>query len=345
MIDLRNTNTLWGSIIAETLSRLGLTTAIICPGSRSTPLTIAFAQHPKIETVAILDERSAAFFALGIAKKSGLPVVLICTSGTAGANFFPAIIEAKESQIPLLILTADRPPELRNCHAGQTIDQVKMYGNYPNWQTELAIPSFETGMLRYLRQNMIQAWRMSLLPSPGVVHLNIPFREPLAPITEKISCQLQVEDFFAGVSNFSVAKNTFSLEITGEIQSYLQQWQKCDRGIIIAGTAQPENPREYAQIIGNLAQTLGWTVFAEGLSPIRNYAHLNPYLISTYDPILRNQEIAAKLTPEIVIQIGELPTSKLLRGWLDNPSINRFIIDSRSENLDPIHGKTTHLQI
>ncbi|MBZ8182836.1 2-succinyl-5-enolpyruvyl-6-hydroxy-3-cyclohexene-1-carboxylic-acid synthase [Oscillatoria salina] len=345
MIDLRNTNTLWGSIIAETFSRLGLTTAIICPGSRSTPLTVAFAQHSEIETIPILDERSAAFFALGIAKRSSLPVVLICTSGTAGANFFPAIIEAKESQVPLLILTADRPPELRNCHAGQSIDQVKMYGNYPNWQTELAIPASDLGMLRYLRQNIVQAWQRSLLPSPGVVHLNIPFREPLAPTPEPLHCQLQAEDFFAGISNFSVAKNTFSLEITAQIKNYLSQWQKCDRGIIIAGIAQPQNPEEYCQIIGHLAKTLGWAVLAEGLSPVRNYANRNPYLISTYDSILRNREIAEKLSPEIVIQIGELPTSKTLRSWLENTQAYRFIIDSSSENLDPIHGKTTHLYL
>jgi len=135
-LDFRNTNTLWASIITETLKRLGLTTTIICPGSRSTPLTITFAQEKQIETIPVLDERSAAFFALGIAKKTNSPVALICTSGTAGANFYPAIIEAKESRIPLLIFTADRPPELRDCHSGQTIDQVKMYGNYPNWQTE-----------------------------------------------------------------------------------------------------------------------------------------------------------------------------------------------------------------
>ncbi|MCL2926169.1 MAG: 2-succinyl-5-enolpyruvyl-6-hydroxy-3-cyclohexene-1-carboxylic-acid synthase, partial [Trichodesmium sp. MAG_R04] len=122
-IDFRSLNTVWSSILVETLQHLGLTIAIISPGYRSTPLTFAFATHPKIETIPILDERSAAFFALGIAKKNYQPVVIVCTSGTATANFYPAIIEAKESRIPLLVLTADRPPELRNCHAGQTIDQ------------------------------------------------------------------------------------------------------------------------------------------------------------------------------------------------------------------------------
>ena len=121
-IDFRNTNSVWASILTETLKRLGLTTAVICPGSRSTSLAVAFAQQDGVEAIPVLDERSAAFFALGIAKKSGLPVALVCTSGTAGANFYPAVIEARESRVPLLVLTADRPPELRDCHSGQTID-------------------------------------------------------------------------------------------------------------------------------------------------------------------------------------------------------------------------------
>ena len=146
--------------------------AVICPGSRSTPLTIAFANQPQINAIPILDERSAAFFALGRAKKIGVPTVLVCTSGTAGANFYPAVIEAQASSVPLIILTADRPLELRNCHAGQAIDQVKLYGNLPNWQCELAIPEANLDMLRYLRQNIIQAWQQSLFPFPGVVHLN-----------------------------------------------------------------------------------------------------------------------------------------------------------------------------
>ncbi|NER29603.1 MAG: 2-succinyl-5-enolpyruvyl-6-hydroxy-3-cyclohexene-1-carboxylic-acid synthase, partial [Symploca sp. SIO1C4] len=175
-IDFRNTNTLWASILAETLKRLGLTTAVICPGSRSTPLAVAFAQQQQVEAISVLDERSAAFFALGIARATAHPVVLVCTSGTAGANFYPAVIEARESLVPLLVLTADRPPELRDCHSGQTIDQVKLYGHYTKWQMELALPSVEIGMLRYLRQTVIHAWEQALLPTPGPVHLNLPFR-------------------------------------------------------------------------------------------------------------------------------------------------------------------------
>jgi 2-succinyl-5-enolpyruvyl-6-hydroxy-3-cyclohexene-1-carboxylate synthase len=341
-IDFRNTNTVWASILAETLKRLGLTTAVICPGSRSTPLTIAFAQQNQIETVPVLDERSAAFFALGIARATGRPVVLICTSGTAGANFYPAVIEARESRVPLLVLTADRPPELRDCHSGQTIDQLKLYGNYPNWQAELAVPSVDIGMLNYLRQTVVHAWERTLFPVPGPVHLNIPFRDPLAPLpqfdTNPLQSQFQPEDFFAAISSPPHPLTP------SPPHPLIQDWQQCEQGIIIAGPAQPQQPREYCEAIAQLSKALRWPVLAEGLSPVRNYADLNPYLISTYDLILRNRQLAQQLAPKMVIHIGELPISKELRTWLDNSQPRRWVIDPSHHNLDPLHGKTTHLR-
>ncbi|MEG4850749.1 2-succinyl-5-enolpyruvyl-6-hydroxy-3-cyclohexene-1-carboxylic-acid synthase [Microcoleus sp. B5-D4] len=351
MIDFRNTNTLWSSILAETLQRLGLTTAVICPGSRSAPLTIAFALNNKIETIPILDERSASFFALGIAKKSSLPTALICTSGTAAANFYPAIIEARESRIPLLIFTADRPPELRDCHAGQAIDQVKIYGNYPNWQAELAIPSASRGMLDYLRQTIVYAWERSQFPTPGPVHLNIPFRDPLVPVpdiaVEVLETQFNPEDFFAGLEPIFAGESSTPPSpplLRGGEESRMQQWQKCSKGIIIAGVAQPQFAEKYCSAIAQISKSLNWPVLAEGLSPARNYAQLNPHLIYTYDLILRNRELADKLTPEIAIQIGDLPTSKELRNWLDKTQPKRYIIDPSHHNFDPLHGKTIHLR-
>ncbi len=357
-IDFRNTNTLWASILAETLQRLGLTTAVICPGSRSAPLTIAFAQNNQIETIPILDERSASFFALGIAKKSHLPVALICTSGTAAANFYPAIIEARESRIQLLIFTADRPPELRDCHAGQAIDQIKIYANYPNWQAELAMPAASLEMLGYLRQTIVYTWERSQFPTPGPVHLNIPFRDPLVPISditvEALEAQFDIEDFFAGLEPIVVGETSTSpsqgghapstAPTKGGVGSAIEQWQKCSRGIIIAGVAQPEDSEKYCRAIAQISQLLNWPVLAEGLSPLRNYAQLNPHLISTYDLILRNRELADKLTPEIAIQIGDLPTSKELRNWLDKTQPKRYVIDPSHHNFDPLHGKTIHLR-
>jgi 2-succinyl-5-enolpyruvyl-6-hydroxy-3-cyclohexene-1-carboxylate synthase len=345
-IDFRNTNTLWASILVETLQRLGLTTAVICPGSRSTPLAIAFARHDKVEAIPVLDERSAGFFALGISRQKAQPVVIVCTSGTAGANFYPAVIEARESRVPLLVLTADRPPELRDCHSGQTIDQVKLYGHYPNWQTELATPSLEMGMLAYLRQTAIHAWERSLFPVPGPVHLNIPFRDPLAPLPQPeagaLMSQFQPEDFFGAVSPL-----LSRLEVRTEVlaANLKEEWLECERGVIIAGVAQPQQPQEYCQAIAQLCKSLGWPVLAEGLSPVRNYAQLNPYVISTYDLILRNRHLAEQLKPAVAIQVGDLPTSKELRTWLESTQPRRWAIDPSYENLDPLHGKTAHLRL
>ncbi|KAB8335476.1 2-succinyl-5-enolpyruvyl-6-hydroxy-3-cyclohexene-1-carboxylic-acid synthase [Scytonema tolypothrichoides VB-61278] len=351
VIDFRNINTVWASIAAQTLKRLGLTCVVICPGSRSTPLAVAFAQQSDdIEAISILDERSAAFFALGQAKATGRPTVVVCTSGTAGANFYPAVIEAKESRVPLLLFTTDRPPELRDCHSGQTITQLKLYGNYPNWQTELAIPSVDMQMLAYLRQTMIHAWERSQTPVPGPVHLNFPFRDPLAPIPDvemlhTISLQLlesqfDTEDFF---SHITTTSPPFHIPISSPIP--FQEWLKSQRGIIIAGVGQPQRPEEYCGAIAQLSKTLKFPVLAEGLSPVRNYADQNPYIISTYDLILRNQELAKQLAPEVVIQIGEIPTSKELRNWLASTQAQRWIIDKSDQNLDPLHGKTIHLRI
>ncbi|AVH66103.1 2-succinyl-5-enolpyruvyl-6-hydroxy-3-cyclohexene-1-carboxylic-acid synthase [Nostoc sp. 'Peltigera membranacea cyanobiont' N6] len=342
-IAFRNVNQLWAYILTETLKRLGLTCAIVCPGSRSTPLAVAFAQQvPEIEAISILDERSAAFFALGQAQATGRAVVLVCTSGTAGANFYSAVIEASYSRVPLLILTTDRPPELRDCHSGQTVDQLRLYGNYPNWQTELALPSPDMGMLAYLRQTIIHSWERTQTPTKGPVHLNIPFRDPLAPLPDGVDLsylrsQFHPEDFFAGITNPSpIPHSPFPIP---------QQWKECDRGIIIAGVAQLQQPEEYCRAIAHLSQTLKWPVLAEGLSPVRNYAELNPYLISTYDLILRNQQLAKLLAPEMVIQVGEMPTSKELRTWIDATQPRRWVIDKSDQNLDPLHGRTTHLRI
>ncbi len=346
MIDFRNTNTVWASILVETLYRLGLTSAVICPGSRSTPLAIAFASHPHLEAIPVLDERSASFFALGIARQIARPVVVVCTSGTAGANFYPAAIEARESRVPLLLLTCDRPPELRECHSGQTIDQVKLYGHYPNWQAELAVPSLEMPMLRYLRQTIIQAWERSLSPVPGAVHLNIPFRDPLAPLPQPEAAaetsNFHPDDFFAGIESGRTQVLTANEGLKLRIK---EEWEQCDRGIIIAGVAQPEHPKNYCEAIALLSKSLGWPVLAEGLTPVRNYASVNPYLISTYDLILRNPQLAKQLAPEMVIQIGDLPTSKELRNWLETTQARRWVIDKSSHNLDPLHGKTTHLRL
>ncbi|HIK52811.1 MAG TPA: 2-succinyl-5-enolpyruvyl-6-hydroxy-3-cyclohexene-1-carboxylic-acid synthase [Oscillatoriales cyanobacterium M59_W2019_021] len=366
-IDFRNTNTIWASVLVETLSRLGLQTAVICPGSRCAPLAVAFAAHPNIEAIPILDERSAAFFALGNARNTGLPVALACTSGTAGANFYPAIIEARESRIPLLILTADRPPQLRDCHAGQAIDQTRFYGNYPNWQAELAVPALDLRLFAYLRQTIVRAWDRSRLPTPGVVHLNCPFCDPLPPLPQPEAQALETQfpdDFFDfptpvgakhWVKNIEAKPENFHPNASPsddenslkniELGDLFEVWKRVDRGIIIAGVAQPQHPETYCRAIAQLSQTLGFPVLAEGLSPVRNYAFLNPHLVSTYDILLRNPELSRELAPEIVIQIGDLPTSKELRTWLETIRSQVWVLDPSCHNLDPLHGKTIHVPV
>jgi 2-succinyl-5-enolpyruvyl-6-hydroxy-3-cyclohexene-1-carboxylate synthase len=348
-LDWRNLNTLWGSVLAETLSRLGCRVAVVCPGSRSAPLTYALAQHPEIEAIPVLDERSAAFFALGLAQQLRQPIPLVCTSGSAGAHFFPALIEAAESGWPLLVLTADRPPELRHCRAGQTIDQVKLYGHYPNWQAELALPSADLEALAYLRQTVIHAWERALYPFPGPVHLNVPLREPLAPIADGSTAPLArwqknpefEKSFFRGVAPAGSSCQALRGSLQMERASFWQEWCGCERGVILAGPAQAADPRAYAEAVARLALALGWPVLAEGLSPLRNYASLNPYLITTYDFLLQGEQ--PHLWPEQVIQLGPLPTSKALRQALAQARPRTWLLDPRPQNADPLHNSTTHL--
>ncbi|MGB0562201.1 MAG: 2-succinyl-5-enolpyruvyl-6-hydroxy-3-cyclohexene-1-carboxylic-acid synthase, partial [Spirulinaceae cyanobacterium] len=331
-LDFANANTLCTSVFVQTLTQLGLRLAVLCPGSRCTPLTVSFAAHPEIEAISILDERSAAFFALGHAKQTGNPVVLVCTSGTAGANFYPAIIEAHHAHVPLLVLTGDRPPELRHCHAGQTIDQLKLYGHYPQWQAELAPPDATLNAARYWRQMALQAWRSCHLPHRGVVQLNCPFREPLAPIaqpeTAELPNQIDPETFFAHCQPLRFPAS----------EPLMLPPLSTGQGIIIAGLAQPDDPAAYAQAVAQLATQTQYPVLAAGLSPLRNWAALNPALITQYEAILRDRTLAAQLIPQRVIQLGELPTSKVLRQWLDQHQPSRWIIGPEPENFDPLHG-------
>jgi 2-succinyl-5-enolpyruvyl-6-hydroxy-3-cyclohexene-1-carboxylate synthase len=330
-LDFRNINTLWASVLVDTLQHLGVSIAIICPGSRSTPLAVAFAQAPHIEAISILDERSAAFFALGHAKRTGRPAALVCTSGTAAANFYPAVIEARESRVPLLILTADRPPELRDCHSGQTIDQVKLYGNYPNWQAEIAIPSSQPTQLAYLQQTITYAWERTITPTAGSVHLNLPFCDPLPPIS-----QPEIQALATTLTDFPPPSIPALSQLSITQWSIPTAWQTSS-GLIIAGVAQPPDPLAYAQAIGQISQALGWPVLAEGLSPLRNYADLNPYLVSSYDLILRNTAVLPSLIPEVIIQIGDLPTSKELRQWLSQIRPRTWIIETSEQNMNSLH--------
>src|SRR5258707_9303900 len=166
----------------DELARCGIRHACVCPGSRSTPIAMRLAAHPEIKLWMHLDERSAAFFALGLAKAQRQPVILLCTSGTAAANFMPAVVEAHYARIPLIVLTADRPPELRDIGAPQTIDQLRLYGAHAKYFVEMALPDSTPEALRYVRAVAVRAFSESMAALAGAVHLNFPFREPLVPL-------------------------------------------------------------------------------------------------------------------------------------------------------------------
>src|SRR3954451_15958433 len=184
-MDATNANTALASAFVEELARCGLRHAVLSPGSRSTPLAVALGRQPAIDLSVIVDERSAAFFALGAAQATRTPVAILCTSGTAAANFHPAVCEADESGVPLVVLTADRPPELRGIGAGQTIDQLKLYGNAVRWFCEVGTPDADDAGLLHYRSVACRAFAMARgEPRPGPVHLNLAWREPLAPVDQ-----------------------------------------------------------------------------------------------------------------------------------------------------------------
>jgi 2-succinyl-5-enolpyruvyl-6-hydroxy-3-cyclohexene-1-carboxylate synthase len=338
-LDYRNVNSLWGSVLVETLARVGVRQAVISPGSRSTPLTVQFAAHPQFEAIPVLDERSAAFFALGLARQSHRPVVLLCTSGTAGANYFPAIIEARESGVPLIVITADRPPEMRECRSGQTIDQQKLFGGYVNFYHELCVPEASVALLRYLRQTVAHAVERAQWPIGGPVHLNAPFRDPLPPVKDGIAEALTgeiTEKFFAHLSEASRETARGSSSALGSMRS--------TRGIIVAGQARVENAASYARAVGKLAQRLGWPALADALSPLRNFAALVPGLVTRYDVIARSAEWTKELQPAHVLCLHDWPTSKPLRQWLGAGDVPVTFVTARGENPDALHSATRVLR-
>lgn len=330
-LDYRNVNSLWASVLVETLVRAGVQQAVISPGSRSTPLTVQFAAHPGIEAIPVLDERSAAFFALGLARRSGRPVVLLCTSGTAGANYFPAIIEARESGVPLVVITADRPPEMRECRSGQTIDQQKLFGGYVEFYHELAVPEPTLPMLAYLRQTVVHAVERAQWPAAGPVHLNAPFRDPLPPIADGSAAALEgkiTARFFAGVNAVAVRREMRTSFTLG------------GRGVIVAGQNRPADARAYARAVGRIARQLGWPVLADGLSPLRNFRREVPGLVTAYDLIARSAMAQGTLRPEQVLCLHEWPTSKTLRQWLQAADAPVTLVTERKDNADALHART-----
>ncbi len=328
-VDPTNANTALASAFVEELARGGLRHAVVSPGSRSTPLAVALWRQPEIEVTVIVDERSAAFFALGAAQASGEPVALLCTSGTAVANYHPAVCEADESALPLVVLSADRPPELRGIGAGQTIDQIKLFGSSVRWFCEVGTHAADDDGLLHYRSVACRALAAARGETrPGPVHLNLPWREPLAPtpvkgaVTATDPLALEGRDGrpLTAVTRIDLEPSAFLLdEMAGHIGDAIA-------GVIVAGRQLDPELREP---LAHLARVSGFPILAEPTSQLRHGPHDRSHVIAAYDLLLRDERFARSVVPDFVLRFGEMPTSKPLRSWLAASGASEILIDPR----------------
>ncbi|MDA0163773.1 2-succinyl-5-enolpyruvyl-6-hydroxy-3-cyclohexene-1-carboxylic-acid synthase [Solirubrobacter ginsenosidimutans] len=293
----------------DELVRCGLRDAITSPGSRSTPLVLTLARESRLRATSHLDERSAAFFALGLAKATGIPAVLACTSGTAAANYAPAVIEAHEARVPLIVLTADRPPELRDVGAGQTIDQVKLYGTAAKWYFEVDDHPASAARVRWLRQVACRAFYTAIDGRPGPVHLNFALREPLVPDGDGVP-DVDIAPGREGGRPWVTRPLTLHRASPRLLEGLESELLTRPKIVVVAGRAE-RDPR-LAETIAAFAERAGVPLLAEPLSGARR----GPVAIAHYDALLRDPDWAARHTPDLVLRFGDLPTSKPLRTWL-----------------------------
>jgi 2-succinyl-5-enolpyruvyl-6-hydroxy-3-cyclohexene-1-carboxylate synthase len=316
--------------LVDELVRAGLTDACMAPGSRSAPLAMAMAEHPAVRLHVHLDERSAGFFALGAAKASGRPAAVLCTSGTAAANLHPAVVEADHGRVPLLVLTADRPPELRGTGANQAVDQVKLYGQGVRLFHEVGAPGEAAGTPddggagRYWRSLASRAWAAATGPPAGPVHLNVAFAEPLLP--ERLDGEPAPGR--PGRAPWTSVTRPAMDPRPSEVDELAEAVRPSRRGLLVTGWGADLRP----EAVDAFAAAAGWPVLADPLSGARR----GPAAISTYDSLLRVPEFAVQ-RPDLVIRAGAGPTSKVLTGWLDE-SVRQVVIDPEGGWLDP--GRT-----
>ena len=325
-----NPNWVWASTLADELRRCGVEEIVVAPGSRSTPLVVAFARSGGFRIRSLLDERGAAFFALGLGLASGRPAAVLCTSGTAAANFLPAVIEAGQSGTPLIVLTADRPPELRGTGANQTIDQVGMFGGNVRFAVDLLPPAAEPDpvVLRYLRTTVDRAVAASLGPVPGPVHLNLPFRKPLEPGAYAVPVPGQIARA-AGKPLTDIRASRPEIELPR------LDWP--GRGLILAGPRCPGY--DFPEVLVDLSRRLGYPIIADGLSGLR----FGPW---TRTADILNPQICAGFAggrleaPEIVLQFGIVPTSAAVLGMLGHfgDRVPRVSVQEFGRWHDDVHG-------
>lgn len=308
---MANPNTLYAHHFVEQLIQSGLKHVVFVPGSRHTPLVLAFAHYKdSIKIWSHLDERSASFFALGLAMATDTPVAIICTSGSAGANMFPAIIEAHRSRIPLIVITADRPHELRHSGANQTIDQIKLFGDYVRWFVDAPLPEQNPVdvVLRHIGTLGSRAFQIANGQPKGVVHINMPFRKPFEPEGDEAHIFEHAKKISHGVTRFST---TYPALSETQVQHFIDMLLTYDEGLIICGTRTPRNAR---QLITRLARKTGFPILADGVSGLRAFDGSNAFIIGAYDTVLMREDIYPK--PQIIVRFGDVPVSKWLNDYL-----------------------------
>jgi len=313
--------TLYISAFIDELVRSGLRHIVVSPGSRSTPLAVLAAEHGGMKVWMNIDERSAAFFALGLAKAKDESVALLCTSGTAAANYMPAIAEANLSRVPLVVLTADRPHELRDVGAPQTIDQIGLYGDHVKWFMEMPIPEAELAMIRHARIAAARAVAASQSKPSGPVHLNFPLREPLLPNLEHP--QLFISERREQQAYTNVQQGVAHLG-QQSIASLANELSKLEKGLIICG---PHDEPEFAEAVMQLAVQLRFPVLADPLSQLRSGSHDHSYLIEGYDSFLRDDQAMERMKPEIIIRFGAMPVSKPLLLYMNRHHCRHIVVD------------------
>ncbi|MCM3571227.1 2-succinyl-5-enolpyruvyl-6-hydroxy-3-cyclohexene-1-carboxylic-acid synthase [Neobacillus mesonae] len=315
------------AFVAE-LVHSGITDVVVSPGSRSTPMAMVMAEHPDLNIHIHVDERSAAFFALGIAKATNRPAAILCTSGTAAANYFPAIVEAHYARVPLVVLTADRPHELREVGAPQAIDQIHLYGHHVKWFAEMALPEKSDEMIRYARTICSRATAIAAKAPAGPVHLNFPFREPLIPnLDENL---FHIPERPEGYVKVHTGKMAIEDD---DFKQMAERMKGKERGVIICGNIADE---QFAVSVTQLAEKLNYPILADPLSQLRSGKHEFEHIIDTYDTFLRNEDAKFFLKPDVIIRFGAMPVSKALTFFIkENPNAVQFVVDSGAGWRDP----------
>ncbi len=313
--------------MVASLVQNGVEQVVVSPGSRSTPLAYAFAHTKKLQLFRQIDERSAGFFALGLAKASAKPVVLLCTSGTAAANYYPAIVEAKYARVPLIIITADRPHELREVGAPQAINQIGLYGEHVKWSAEFPIPDNAKPTLPFIERHTARAVGIAMTAPMGPVHINVPFREPLlVDFTDLPSVSFQ----HSFISELAPSKQ--GIELLQEVIG------KTDKGLLVIGELPLGTDVSY---VWSFIRKCKWPVAVESLSNMRSNipGDCLPYVITTYDAILKNARFKKEAAPHTVIRLGAQPVSKFLSLFIsESMPASYLVIDE-----DPMFRDSTSL--